>query len=430
MLFGMVGFCMSLWALGKNVSPIIISVCILLEMLYCLVRVRRNRLLLVVYGVIAYSCYSICSANYLNHIDGTMYTAVSNTVEAQFALALLQLFISILILLLPKEVKPFGYGIQLPTVLQCNTVLISVLAIVLSLICIYGFGRPDTLGGDRGSPSAIYEYSTILFIAAFYFAGENRIARRILLVILIIYAFQNLAFGGRVTAVQLILIAFFFLFNRKVSTTMFVVMAGIFFVGMIGYGAVRTAVWDTGIKGLVEGFLSYCSNGLAWDTAYSSWYTSITFVRFDDLITDAQHAYYFKQWLLSIFLGGSSIPDSSLAALTKPYFFHYDGGILPIYLWFHFGIAGVIIAAVLVSIFASWTNRVEKLNTRENQSKNIVKEALPLILTYFVITSPRWFLYSPSQITRGVLLCFLACVVLLFINSSMRKRQVPIVIAN
>lgn len=48
---------------------------------------------------------------------------------------------------------------------------------MLALILVFGFSRPDAVGGDRGSPSAMYEYSMIFFLLGFYFAGDRRGSR-------------------------------------------------------------------------------------------------------------------------------------------------------------------------------------------------------------------------------------------------------------
>ena len=49
--------------------------------------------------------------------------------------------------------------------------------------------------------------------------------------------------------------------------------------------------------------------------------------------------------------------------------------------------------------------------------------AFRLTLLYIIATTPRWFLYSPSQITRGAVICFIASLTLLWIGECLEARQ-------
>lgn len=420
-IVGGAGVALSACAINEAVSALVVSWTIIAESLYCLFRVRKNRLLLTVYAIIAYACYSICYANYINRINSILYTTQANMAEAHYAIALLLLFVSCLALFLPKRVRHYGYGSLAPNNVAGNELMVVALVVVLAIICVYGFGRPSSLGGERGSPSAIYEYSTVVFIAAFYLAGNRRGLKLLILALLAMFAFQNIAYGGRSTAIQLLIIAFFFVFNEKMHTRILIITAIVFLVAMIGYGAVRTSIWSEGIVGLAKGFVETLDLGMAWNTAYSSWHTSITFIRFEEIILPGQHQHYLNQWLLSIPLGGSAVEDSTLAVLTRPFFYHDFGGVLPIYVWFYFGIPGVVASGVLVAALSSATNRLDPLSV--SNSRSALMSSCWLCTIYFVASSPRWFLYSPSQITRGLLLCLAFCAILIWIDRCMRQTS-------
>lgn len=413
-LIGGSGIIYMIFAAATTVDPIITSFVLLVLNGYIIWRVRRNRLLLILFGIVGYANYGVVSANYLNPIEGTLYTIYSGTQEAHLALIILVAFISIIVCFLPSRIKHFAFGDSLPSKNRPNNFLLACLLVSLICICIFGFVRPENLGSERSDPSALYEYSTILFIVAFYFVGDSKFAKSAVLSLLIVYAVQNLIYGGRVTALQLILVAFLFMFNKRTRTSLLIVIVLVGFVFFLGFGMVRTQIWDQGFFSVIDGFCLRLSNGLAWDTAYSSWHTSITFIVFGESISGSEHLHYLLSWLASIFLGGS-IPDSRLPIVTESYYLHFGGGFLPIYAWFYFGIVGIAFAAFAVSAIVYGVNKIEK-------QVALFKNVLVLDLVYLVITVPRWYLYSPSQLTRGLLLCTLVCVFLLLIDRWMSRK--------
>ena len=410
-------FCIVVQAVSE--PGFFLSIIVLGQFGYCLVTVRENRLLLLMYGVMAYAAYSICYANYLNPITTTMFTSLSGTYEAVIAMQILVLFSSMLVLCLPQNIEPYGEGDYAFSGEEHNPAIVYVVLIVLAVILVYAFGRPDTIGGDRGSPSPLYEYSTIFFVLGFYLAGSKRGLRFLMLGMLILFAGQNIIYGGRVTAVQLLIIAFFCFVNGKTSNRMLFVVGGVLLVFFIGFGGVRTSIWNSGLTAVLQSFLETAGKGFAWDTAFSSWHTSVTFVEYDKLIDFDRHAYLLRQWLASIILGGSVVPDSGLAALTRVYFPHYYGGVLPVFVWFYLGPIGTVASAIYISFFAKCLSGLGSAPA----PGRVFGSAWRLCLVYIVATVPRWFLYSPSQITRGLILCFVVCFVALWVDEGMRKQK-------
>lgn len=110
----------------------------------------RNRLLLLVAIVLLYLTYSVVVVNYAFPLTTTIYTTYRSTVEAGTALSSLLLFLSCVLLFSPSKVERFGKGSELLRNPTWNTPFVVVLCIVLALILIFGFSRPDAVGGDRG----------------------------------------------------------------------------------------------------------------------------------------------------------------------------------------------------------------------------------------------------------------------------------------
>lgn len=404
----------------RSINEVVVSYLIISLSLYACIVVRKNRLLLLLFGIILYANFSICYVNYIKPIEGILVTSLAETTEAKIALLYLLMFISVLVGFLPKKVRSFSYKSPSFTGYKNNTYITVLLVIVLVLICMFGFIRPDSLGAERGNSSALYEYSVILFILAFYFSNKKKWLTNLILVILVLYVFQDIAYGGRITSIQLLLVAFFFVFNSKTKTSTLALVVFCMLIFFLAFGGVRTQIWVDGFAALFESFQRIMDTGFAWDTAYSAWHTSITFLQFDSLISFSDHMYYLGQWLLSLVVGGSFVIDSNIASVTHLYFAHSFGGVLPIYLAFYFGTPGVIAIALLVSIFVMVVNR---FCGGLNLDFGIGKSALTLAMFYFIITVPRWYLYSPSPLIRGLVLMLAVSLVTLFIDLIFTKKR-------
>lgn len=376
----------------------------------------RNRLLLLVAIVLLYLTYSVVVVNYAFPLTTTIYTTYRGTVEAGTALSSLLLFLSCVLLFSSSKVEQFGKGSELLGNPAWNTPFVLVLCIVLALILVFGFSRPDAVGGDRGSPSAMYEYSMIFFLLGFYFAGDRRGSRLTLCVLLGLFALQNIIYGGRVTALQLLLIFFFACMSNKVSFGQFMALVVLGLLLFTFLGSVRTGLASAGIDDVGAALSESLSRGFAWDTAYSSWHTSITFVLYGDLIPSSEHLALFWQWVQTLLFGGS-VPLSNLARITQPYFWHQFGGVLPVFFQFYLGPLGVVLIAVYVSTILRLINSV-CASLREDTG-GVLAPTLRICSVYVSVSCFRWILYSPSQITRGLLLCFLCSVTLIWFDRQM-----------
>lgn len=405
----------------ESMNEVFVSWVIISLSLYACIAIRKNRLLLLLFGIILYANYSICYVNYIEPVEGVLATTLSGTIEAQIALLYLLIFVSILVGFLPKKISRYSYGSSCFTGYKKNSYITIALLVMLLLICVFGFARPDSLGAERGSSSTLYEYSIILFILAFYFSGKKKWLTNLILIILALYVIQDIAYGGRITAVQLMLVAFFFVFNERVKTSTLLIVALFMLVFFLAFGGVRTQIWENGLVALFESLREIIDTGLAWDTAYSAWHTSITFIQFNSLISSSDHMYYLSQWLLSLLLGGSSVTDSNIASVTHLYFAHSYGGILPIYLAFYFGIPGVISIALIVNVFVSFVNRF-CMNLQS--ASGVGESAFCLGMLYFAITVPRWYLYSPSPLIRGLVLMLIISLFTFFIDELLVNKKV------
>lgn len=380
----------------------------------------KNRLLLLIAAVLLYSVYSIAFVNYISPLTTTMFTTYRGSAAAGVALSSLLLFLSCLLLFAPASVSHFGKNDSLFHGSTGNTFLVVALCVVLALILVFTFGRPDTIGGDRGSPSALYEYSTIFFLIGFYLAGDKRGLRVTLVALAILFALQNMVYGGRITALQLIIILFFVFYSERISSFRLVVLAVCVLMIFTFIGVVRTSITSAGFDEFLNIMGNAITGGFTWDTAYSSWHTSITFVLYSDFVSWEERLLLLWQWIQSIALGGS-VPMCNLSVITRSYFSHWFGGVFPVYFYFYLGPLGVVLSAGYVSIVLRFVNGV--CERCKDSNGGVIEAASVISAVYVSVSCFRWILYSPSQITRGLLLCFVCALFLLWFNRQMMQRN-------
>ena len=145
-------------------------------------------------------------------------------------------------------------------------------------------------------------------------------------------------------------------------------------------------------------FQSLLHGGMANDTSYAAFQTSMNVLRLEDISTIWERLWLFLKYLAYIF-AGSAVPDVNLAVLALEVGWHGGGGWLPVYFDFWLGFPGVIVVGVLLG----WL--INKASTLRRG-----KDYFNYLALYVVATSPRWYLYSPSPLTRGLLMYTLAFV--------------------
>lgn len=378
----------------NNVIDIIAASLLLINNLYCLFMSRKNWLLLVIFGFIAYCNYSVCFSSYIYVIENSLFTQDAGTMVSSRALTIL-LFFNVLILLLLPFHKNKNEKIDFFINNKYNPVICWGTIIILLVILVFGYERGSEIG-QRGYESTIYEYSIILFLLSYYFSGKSNFLKITISTILFLFVFQNFIYGGRVTALQLLLMFFLVFFSDKINKKniwplIIVGVIGLFMMVFIGNfrggsGILKESIFDT--------FKYMFSRAITLDTAYSAYYTSITFVKTSDIVDIYEKLYLLGQLLLSFIIGGSVAENSSLPKYTSQFFTHCNGGFLSHYGYFYGGYIGV----AFVSIYL--TALIYHIILKDNSDKCFFK----ILGIYISCTVLRWYLYSPSNLFRGILL--------------------------
>lgn len=373
---------------NKNVAYI--AILILLINLYTAWCSRNNNAIFLVNIMICYFNYSIIVANYFSEIDS--YFLSWNQEEVSIiGLKLLLIFSLILMWALPEKINKIS-TYEFINEGNENYIITYVLIIILILIYFLGYYAP-TIVGERGSYSTLYEYSLIIFLFAYYYSGNKKITKSILGIILLAYCFQNLIYGGRITALQLLILFVLIIVLKKVNLKKMCLICIPLYLVLNIIGVYRGDYTSFSFDNIVLIFEELNYNKFTLDTAYSAYFTSLTFLKIEDVFTFSEKISLLLKYILSIFLGSNLVSDSNLAVISHQYYTHYYGGIYIFFMKFYTGVLYIPIIFTQFKILFKTFNRYSE------------KKDLGKIITLYLVSSvPRWYLYSPSNLFRGTLI--------------------------
>ena len=356
------------------------------------------------FSLLAYSNYSIAFSEYIVVKANTLFTKYAGTPEAALGIYIMLLFWSVITIALPTRIPPFSANKyinywRVESEGSVHFFYVIAINILLVLIWIFGFTRPSEIG-ERGTPSAIYEYSIVLFILCYFFGGKIKSVRVSTSIILMLFVLQNFVFGGRITGLQLLILFYLMCVEEKYSIKQIFPLLVVLLLVMYFIGAYRGNWIRTGfsLRSIIQ---TLKENLFTLDTAYSSYHTSLTFLLFGKNTTAAIKMNVFMNFLKSIIVGGYGTEANSIAHLTARFYAHYNGGVLPFFFFFFMGWSGVILIAGYVGIF------IHQFSKRPTEISGLVK----VLSIYFVSSAFRWYLYSPIQLTRGILIMAVAYLV-------------------
>ena len=377
-----------IYGLGVNLTPIS-YLYIIIANVYMVFRSRKNFLLFIVSFIILYCNYSIIYANYTDAIVD-LFTKPLSAESFNCSLNVLTLFNLFLLVFVPWDyVLP---GFQKNVFVNSDkkdVVILYVLYMLLIPIFFLGFTVPE-VEGQRGTSSTAYEYSAILFMMFFYYSGKQKWHTRVGLLLVGMYSLQSFIFGGRIEAIQFILVAYIMLFMHKISMSKVMIAMGIMFVLMSVVGVVRGELLS-GNADIVSILTSLAKHGFALDTAYAAYYASESFIYVIDKFSIHEILTFFWAFVKSIIVGTD--PDMLLTSISSEYVAHYGGGLAPFYFYFYLGVVGIFFIAGITAFYLNIVNNLK------SESSGFLK----CLSVWIVSTAFRWYLYTPLPLLRGVL---------------------------
>lgn len=374
-------------------------------------RSRRNWYTLIISLVVLYYNYSICMAEYISVIDNTLFTSYAGSQIADSGIKILLLF-SILLYIVMIAVNRQDFSQHQSCIVidnnKDNNLIVLGLSIILGLIWLFGFGRPEHIG-DRGSPSTYFEYSIILIILGFYYSGSSKYRYALFTIISIAYVILNFMYGGRATGIQIIICFLMCTCIDKINRIWLIVGGLAVFFLMTIIGSFRGS-WSLNVESVTSTWDSLIDSKFVNDTAFSAYHTSMTFLDYLSYCDWTNRLNLFFRFLLYVFLGGS-VANSNLSLITRKFFIHYFGGVLPYYFYFYLGFIGIVIFVVYFYFILS------SIVKRRHTSSFWKCAGI-----YIAATSFRWYIYSPAQITRGLFLFTVAFYALKLLDDLMNDK--------
>ena len=387
-------------ALNDNgITSAIASLYLLIINLYAVIKSRKQWTMLIVFSLILWFNYSFLIVNYILPVK-SFYTSFADDSAIYVSLNIVLIFNSILILL-------FNFNqdnvIHFSDCGKRNDLIASFFFLICTAIFINAIIQISV--GDRSNTTSIYEYCVVFFLFGFYYSQKS-FFRIPLIILSLLFILIDLLGGNRIVAMELMLCLFIVFLEKKAKIRHLIIFVPVAILVFTIVGMIRGN--NTSIN-LSLTFDKLLKDRFALDTSYSAYFTSITYVKVADLISFNERIGFLLRYILYIFVG-SSVGNFDISAFTRTFYAHSYGGVLPFYGYFYLGFFGVVLCSLYVAFISNYIN------------KRTSKGGLALLLSvFFAISVPRWYLYSPSQITRSFVFIIILYFVCTLIDRAMFK---------
>ncbi len=372
---------------------------------------RKSAFLFPVLFLYAYVLYSIFVGRYYIPENSPVINNVIGNEQDENALFIV-LGVTVVLTLMLKD--PRGFFVFDPNSKEFAsrgsaflTIIALTVAVLLNVIYL-----DNSQIGQRADYKPQYEYSVVFYILAFYYSrGMNASFRILVTVIALSFAFRDFYFGHRATGLQILMTSYFFIFSNFYTFKRFILVAVIGSPFMTIVAAYRS---NFSIENLNFETFSALIGGqmLAFDTAYYAYVASLTFLSVREMLQMDQILIHLYNYAVSLVLIGNY--GESLYQISKNFYQHSNGGILPFYLYFYLGAAAIPISAILMT---SYLNLMSRLDLRKNRGFVI------LIFAYIFATSPRWVMYSPNPLIRGVMIFMIVALCFAVIDRALKANM-------
>lgn len=378
------------------------SVFILTSNYFQLLKSKDNFFLFLILLFITYCNYSVIYANYINPLTDSYYIKTLAREYVDGSVNVLAIFTAVTLWFVKWDKvftdNDFDFGLKVGN----PRLILTILTFILIYILIFCFERPSAPGG-RGTPSSLYEYALCFFVVYFYLCKNYRFYRYVGVGLILLFSLQNFVYGGRILGIQYLLVVYLILYKNKISRKLFYILLSSMFVLMSLIGVVRGNIL-AGNFDLSNILTDLYKSGFALDTSYSAFFTSETYLYVSELIPFDERLSHFYFFIRSIFVGFGDHYDEFPSYITDSYVANGGGSYIPHFFYFYLGIIGVIIGGFLVSVYF---NILRKPSFYKSPY-------LKCIIIFVTSTVFRWYLYSPLELLRGVLLLSLLLFICMF----------------
>ncbi len=408
-LISTLGFSLSLFVKNNYENLKYFGIIIIFISIYLFVKVRKNTLLLLLFGIIAYINISLSLGDLLN-ISSPLSPITQNWQQLNrlseynvVAAKCLLLLMSILNLFISSR---FVDKIKNTRVNPQKNDFIFWCGIIV-LIIFWVFGYSGSMGQTyQSNTRTIYEYCIIIFIVVWYYSGNYKYRLYLLYSYAIIYILQAVIRGDRSSAFPMVLVVLIITFS-KINIKTVITLA---LVGLLASNIISVYRESYSFSDMTNNYFSrYSSSILTSDTVSQSYYTSIAIAKTGDYLKGKDK--YFKDFIIGIFAGGG-YRNADVGKVVYNYEMHRGGGMYYSWFYFWFGYLGVIIAGLILGLILRITF------TSKNEYVKLFK--LGLIAMAF-----RWYLYVPFVLFRTILFMFILLILIsILVNKIMHGKVI------
>ena len=365
---------------------------------YCLIKSRKNIFAFFIFLSILYFDYSVIFSKYFFHLPGFnwifQYIKYDNTMFV--GISCLYFFHAITTLLVKQKFYERKNNIFDKSAICSNIPNTKLNEFIILIIIFISIVLLDCLFFHiYFSMNSIYEYLIIPIVILLVLCKGNYIYNKIVFVLIVLSAAVNIYAGNRVTSLSPLIAYFFVNYYKKINykKLLGIMICVIFIYTIFGtYGDLLIDGKNINDLKISDYNNKMTKNLFTLDTAYSSYWTGLTFVESTNFIPSDQRRKNFIQYISSYTILGSKSNYAQVTGISRQYYLHWGGGFIMMYFYYWLGVFGVIIISVY---FSYLLNVFSKINYDSN---NYVK----ILFLYFICTIPRWYLYFPTSLFRGI----------------------------
>ena len=386
-----------------NVNLFIVGWFIIIVSIYQLIKCRNSKYIILVF-LLSYINVCIAIGNIFNYTTLPLWqqNALLSTDYNIIGIQVITIFIAIFNVFLYHSNTKEKVIINV----RDNYLIFYLFLIISIFFLIYGVNyyiRNSVTDEYVSMTNSSYEYIPVFILLAWYFAGKNKYKKAIIFFVLILYSSIPLFYGDRSAAILGILLLYFIFFKDKMNVviTLLVILVFLLLFNFIG-------IYRNGTIGFFDAISQAFSNGLTSNTISYSYYTGTTIIALKNEV-NLSYGAYFIRFLQSLFLGGS-VENSNLALISKNYYYHLGGGIMPMYFYGYFGIIGVVTGSAIVGFLIRFISK---------KDTNISK----LLIITITIYAYRWYVYGPTAFFRSAIIVPVFVIIIAFLLNVLLSQE-------
>lgn len=374
----------------SNVGNLILSLCCLIVNLHIIYRNKNNMQMFLIAIIIFYFNYSAIINYYIFEQSSVLAFTQCNTIELkETAIIGLLIFTIIIDCFVDWEKIPCYELRSLSNRKNIGFYIILVVLIFVWLICLK---RGQLGNGYKVYNISYFEYSYILFVLGLWFANGNKLQEYVLSILLVMYVFEDVYYGGRISSLEFILVFYLMLFYKYFNKKriLIAIMSAILLFSIVSVYRVNYSLVSIDSEAL----LSFVGESrFSLDSASNAFYSTLCAIGGSNTFSPTFKMENFWYFILDAVIGIEMGDYETLPELLKTNGFYNIGGCWCVgYMYFWFGYMGIIVFSLFITLIV---NKLSKMKTGNLQK---------LLFIIIFVTIPRWYLYTPSAFLRGIVL--------------------------